>query len=156
MVGLCTYVTFANAVAASALAAVVAFVALVALVALVAFVAESAVLAWSALGTTRVDFSFLEPIEPGAILPLVTAFLAIFFDVTAPFLSCLVPTLFFARVAPAYAVPAIATTSAAIATISPAPDVGRCHFLRRCGGSPSGDAVRVSSRRIDEPPVLMV
>ena len=111
-----------------------------------------------ALGTVSpVGLIFDAVTAPFLIRFVPTAPLPSFLPVTAPFLSCLVPTLFLPSVTPAYAVPAIATTSAAIATIIAG--LGRCgrnrfieHYL------PGGMSQRFEVRgcRIDLPPLIVM
>jgi hypothetical protein len=97
-----------------AFVAFVAFVALVAFVAFVALVALSALVAWSAFPA---DGTFGKP-ETLTFAPVTAPFL-IFGVVTAFFLSCFVPTLFFGKTmfAAAYVVPLNAMNSASSAIV---------------------------------------
>jgi hypothetical protein len=98
-----------------AVSAVVALVALFALVAVVAVVALSADVAWLASGTwpSVAALIWLPVNDPFSTLEAVTAPLASFVPVTAPFFSCLVPTELRGRLAAAYAVPDMAMKIAA-------------------------------------------
>jgi hypothetical protein len=89
-------------VAVVAVVASAAWVASEALAAVVALVAVSALLACDAFGTVTVSFNLRTVTAPFLILELVTA----------PSLSCLVPTLSLPSFTPAYAVPPSAAMSA--------------------------------------------
>ena len=95
----------------SAFVAVIAVDAVVALAAVFAVVALSADVAWLASGTipSVAALIWLPVNEPLLTFDAVTAPPASFAPVTAPFLSCLVPTELWGRLVAAYAVPDMAT-----------------------------------------------